>query len=46
MVKCVPRKDVVDSKYILPPSSVASSGYPRSSIMTSNLGLSINLNEI
>lgn len=38
-------KDVVDSKDILSTSSIASSGYPRSSIMANNLGWLIDLNE-
>lgn len=45
VVKCVPGKDVVDLEYILPTSFIASSGYHRSSIMASNLGWLMNLNE-
>ena len=41
VVKCAPRKEVVDYEYIFPISSIAPIKYPRSSMKATNLAWSI-----
>lgn len=41
MVKCAILKEMIDLEYMIPTNSTASSGHPRSSIMASSCGWSI-----